>query len=255
MRVLAASDLLNVWERTGHAGPLQQALALLSAACPDREPDALADLSIGHRDALLLGLRAATFGPHLTGVVDCPACGEQIEIAVNVADLQVDARPPAALGAAAGGIAAPPEEVAVEADGYTLRLRPPSTRDVMAASQLDVANAPRAIVWRCVVSAHRDGSAVPAGEVPEAVLAVAEQRLAEADPRADVRLRLACPACGEHTTTLLDIVSFFWREIDAWACRILREVHTLASAYGWTEEAILALSPFRRQCYLELVGP
>ena len=96
LRVLAASDLLTVWERAAHAGPLQQALALLSAACPDREPEALADLSIGHRDALLLRLREATFGPRLIGVVACPACGEQIEIAVNVADLQAEAQPKAA---------------------------------------------------------------------------------------------------------------------------------------------------------------
>ncbi len=255
MRVLAASDLLSVWERAGHTGPLQQALALLSAACPERAPDVLADLSIGDRDALLLRLREATFGPHLTGVVACPACGEQIEIAVNVAELQADARHPAVFAAAAGDTAGAAEEVSVEVDGYTLWLRPPSSRDVMAASQRDVVNAPALIVRRCLVSAHRDGGPVAAGEVPEAVLAVAEQRLAEADPRADVRLRLACPACGQDSTTILDIVSFFWREIDAWACRILREVHTLASAYGWTEEAILALSPFRRQCYLELVGP
>jgi hypothetical protein len=255
MRVLAASDLLSVWERAGHAGPLQQALALLSAACPDREPDVLADLSIGQRDALLLRLREMTFGPHLTGVVACPACGEQIEIAVKVADLQADARQPAPFAAAAGDVAPVVHEVAVEVDGYRLRLRPPSSRDVMAASQRDVVNAPAVLVRRCLVSAHRGNGAVAAGEVPEAVLAVAEQRLAEADPRADVHLRLACPSCGRDATTLLDIVSFFWREIDAWACRILREVHTLASAYGWTEEAILALSPFRRQCYLELVGP
>ena len=243
MRVLAATDLLHVWERAGQAGPLQQALALLSAACPDRDPDGLADLSIGQRDTLLLALRAATFGPHLTGVVACPRCGEQIELAVDAADLQAEARRPVA------------KDVAVAVDGYTLRLRPPSSRDVMAASEVEASDASGVIVQRCLVSASRGGAAVAAGDVPATVMAVAEQRLADADPRAEVRLRLSCPACGEETTTVLDIVSFFWREIDAWACRILREVHTLAAAYGWTEEAILALSPFRRACYLELVGP
>ncbi len=92
-------------------------------------------------------------------------------------------------------------------------------------------------------------------DVPAAVLEIAEQQLADRDPQADVRLRLVCPACEHATTMIFDIASFLWHEIDAWACRILREVHTLASAYGWTEEAILALTPFRRQCYLELVGP
>ena len=36
--------------------------------------------------------------------------------------------------------------------------------------------------------------------------------------------------------------------------RILREVHTLAAAYGWSEAEILALSPARRRVYLELAA-
>jgi 4-hydroxy-3-methylbut-2-en-1-yl diphosphate synthase IspG/GcpE len=255
MRVLSASDLLTVWERAAHASPPQQALALLSAACPDRDPDALADLSIGHRDALLLRLREATFGPHLTGIVACPSCGEQIEITVNVGDLTTQVTRPALAVDANGEVASAAGEVAMDVGDYGLRMRAPSSRDLMAAAaQVDLASARTVILRRCVVSAECSGTAVAVGEVPEAVLVLAEQRLAEADPQAELRVRLACPACGRDTTTILDIVSFFWREIEAWACRILREVHTLASAYGWTEETILALSPFRRQCYLELVG-
>ena len=52
---------------------------------------------------------------------------------------------------------------------------------------------------------------------------------------------------------VFDIVTFFWSEIEAWACRILREVHILASAYGWCERDILALTSARRQFYLEMV--
>ncbi len=35
--------------------------------------------------------------------------------------------------------------------------------------------------------------------------------------------------------------------------RLLREVHTLARAYGWSEGAILELGSARRERYLELV--
>ncbi|HEX2516118.1 MAG TPA: phage baseplate protein, partial [Chloroflexota bacterium] len=38
------------------------------------------------------------------------------------------------------------------------------------------------------------------------------------------------------------------------ARRLLREVHTLARAYGWREAEILALPGRRRQTYLDLVG-
>jgi hypothetical protein len=36
---------------------------------------------------------------------------------------------------------------------------------------------------------------------------------------------------------------------------LLAEVHVLAGAYGWSEDAILALSPSRRQHYIALVAP
>ena len=52
----------------------------------------------------------------------------------------------------------------------------------------------------------------------------------------------------------LDIVSFLWSEISSLAKRHLREVHTLAWAYGWSEADILAMSPARRQFYLESVS-
>ena len=52
----------------------------------------------------------------------------------------------------------------------------------------------------------------------------------------------------------LDVAAFFWTELNAWAVRLLREIHALASAYGWREADILALSPKRRDLYLELIS-
>ena len=81
-----------------------------------------------------------------------------------------------------------------------------------------------------------------------------ESRMAQADPQANIQLALGCPACGHSWLALFDIVGFFWREIDTWARRVLRDIHTLALAYGWSEAEILALSPWRRQFYLEMVS-
>ena len=36
--------------------------------------------------------------------------------------------------------------------------------------------------------------------------------------------------------------------------RLLRQVHTLAMAYGWREIDILSMSALRRQVYLEMLG-
>lgn len=76
----------------------------------------------------------------------------------------------------------------------------------------------------------------------------------QADPQANVQLNVSCPACSHQWQMTFDILSFFWTEISAWAQRILREVHVLASAYGWHEADVLAMSSMRRQCYLQMVG-
>jgi hypothetical protein len=78
--------------------------------------------------------------------------------------------------------------------------------------------------------------------------------MSRADPQADVRLALTCPACRHQWRSIFDIVTFFWIELDVWARRTLRDVHALARAYGWREADILALSPQRRQCYLEMIS-
>jgi len=49
-----------------------------------------------------------------------------------------------------------------------------------------------------------------------------------------------------------DIARYLWSEVHAWALRFLREVDLIARTYHWREEDILALTPTRRQAYLEL---
>ncbi len=75
----------------------------------------------------------------------------------------------------------------------------------------------------------------------------------EADPQAEITLRLTCPACAHEWDLLFDIAEFFWREISAQAQRLLREIDALARAYGWSEREILSLPAQRRQTYLEML--
>jgi len=77
-------------------------------------------------------------------------------------------------------------------------------------------------------------------------------KMSSADPMADIHLALNCPNCAHKWEAAFDIVAFLWREISAAARRLLREVHTLASAYGWTQPEILSLSSARRRVYLEM---
>jgi hypothetical protein len=239
---LSAVSLLDVWERGSAQSPPARALTLLAAACPETPPDALAQLSIGRRDARLLALHASTFGEGLVGLAACHACGEDIELGFSVSDITVAGQPD-------GGEPAP-----LSVDGYELRLRMLNSLDLDAI--LDAADVPSArevLLRRCVLTATLDGVSFSTAELPDHVLEAVDERLAAADPQADVRLAFCCPGCGAEGRQSFDIVLFLWRKIEAWASRILHDVHRLAAVYGWGEEDILAMSPHRRQAYLDMV--
>jgi hypothetical protein len=117
----------------------------------------------------------------------------------------------------------------------------------------DAKAAQTALLDRCVLEARLEDRQVDAKELSSEVTSAIARRMGEVDPQADVQLDLNCPGCGRRWQALLDIENFFWTELNAWASKILSEVHVLASAYGWPETDILNLNPLRRQYYLDLV--
>ena len=60
--------------------------------------DALADLSVGTRDAMLLSLREAAIGPDMTALVRCPSCSQSLEL--NFTTTELRAEPPSGSSAA-----------------------------------------------------------------------------------------------------------------------------------------------------------
>lgn len=140
--------------------------------------------------------------------------------------------------------------VRVQQDGWDVEFRLPGVADLTAAAR--AADPRTALLARCLVSAGHDGTAVTAGELPAQVQRRIVDAVEAADPGADTALNVACPECGRATRAELDIASYLWTELDAWARDVLLDVHLLATAYGWSEPEILALSPTRRRYYLEL---
>lgn len=239
MRALTAAELLDVWEAGQALSLPARAVTLLAAAAPDLGWDGVASLPIGERDRRLLTLREWLFGPGLSSVVACPNCGERLELSFAVGDIRV---PALADGA--------PHRLTM--DGYAVEFRLPTSGDLLRVADLDAATAAERLLTECV-TATRDGLAVTADSLPEAVVEAVAARMAAADPQADARLALTCTACGHAWDVVFDIASFLWQEIETWAQRTLIEIHVLARGYGWTEGEILALSARRRRLYLELV--
>src|SRR5258708_2661882 len=230
MHPLSTSELLRVWERGLAERPVERAHALLVVACPEILPDDLRQLSVGQRDACLFALRGWTFGPEAVGLATCPDCGERHELTFPLANLTAI---PA--GKAFDG-------TALTEDGFELSFRLPNSVDLAAIASLKDAECARLHLFeRCLLSARREGRHVSAREVPEEVIAQVAEQMGKADPQADIELALCCSKCNRRWQEPFDIVSFFWAEIHAWACKILMEGQSLASAYGWREEDIMAM--------------
>jgi hypothetical protein len=242
MRALSAPELLNVWEQGLAQPPIQRALTLLAAACSET-PAVLANLSVGERDGRLLTLREWAFGSQLVSLANCPNCGERLEWTFNAADLRA-----ARLGDSG-------ETLAVKIDRYHVNFRLPNSLDLAAVAGFsDVESARGALLERCISNAECDGQQISAEALPPQITETVVEQMSQADTQADIELDLTCPGCDHRWQALFDIESFFWSEINAWAQRILTEIHTLATAYGWREMDILNMSPSRRQVYLSFIG-
>ena len=244
MQAPTAAALLNVWENGLRQGPIDRALGLLEAVYPEQSVEALAQLSIGERDARLLQVRQVFFGPRITSTTLCPRCSERLEWESDVADLCVKE----------GNTST--ADLCVEAETYRLTFRLPNSRDLLALSSERHGNNERRkhLLERCLLEAYSSrGESLRIEQLPETALQAMVREMESADPQSNLQVSLTCPACGHHWEGLFDIVSFLWAEINNWAQRTLQTVHLLARAYGWREGDILAMGPTRRQIYLDMV--
>jgi hypothetical protein len=225
MSAPTAAELLGMWERSAGAGPLDRADALLG------EP--AVGLPLGEANARLLELRQLLFGPELEAVADCERCRQTVEFTISTERLLGEPRVDAA------------RVLELRIDGYEASFRVPTSGDLaVAARERDLDAARAVLLERCVLSPS---------ELPQPAVAALAERMADADPLADVRLDVTCPECGHAWSPSRDVGEWLWDELNVWAHRTLGEVHALASAYGWSEAEILALGP-RRELYLDLLS-
>ena len=104
-------------------------------------------------------------------------------------------------------------------------------------------------------------SRIPAEERAEQFQRLFEFRSGSYDRMEDFFRRLSPEFTGPDLDRLLhQCVSVFASvssppksALDAWAKRVLEEVHTLASAYGWAQSEILSMSAARRRRYVAMV--
>jgi hypothetical protein len=232
---------------------LVQAWSAAQAGPPWRRvPELLAELGLVGRDeagrlplgtvaaAVLRLVRGWSPAGRLAATAACRACGQRLEIGVPV-DALLALENPACTG-----------RHRVELADCRLTVRAPRPADLAAAAAGaggDPVAAERLLLARCLVEADPP---LPPDE--DAALAAVVAAACEAlDPLGVVSFSVTCPECGTADAPLADVIGWGWALVDARVRQLLGEVHRLASAYGWTEAEVLALGPWRRRVYLELV--
>src|SRR5688572_25306911 len=224
---MLASDVLSVWELGQDQDTLGRTLAVLVGGL--RLPRAEAEsLSLGERDARILGLHERIFGPRLAAMDACPRCAERVTFEVAVDSIRAAAGPAADGTIELHGFARP--TWTLRSGAAVIGFRVPDSAELRAASTCaSVAEARRLLLERCVVEP------TDVAELGEDVEDQLSERIGECDPQAEVRLEIRCPECGHQWLALLEVAAFFWAELSAYARRLLHQVGSLARAYHWSE--------------------
>jgi hypothetical protein len=238
-RLRDAGALLTAWETAASVSDVARA-AVLVAHSGAVSIDGVLDLSLASCARLAVSAYIDAFGAEAECTCICAACGEMIDIPLDLRDF--DRTAPSA-----------EDVVPIESGARTLVVQSLTTRDLLvAAGSPDPESELRR---RCVRDV--DGQALP----PADLAALGVDDLTAVDAAADrlaglasILLRMRCPGCGEDTTASLDPGVLIWERVAATAPLLLAEVAALARAFGWSEDAVLALGTARRRAYLELSG-
>ena len=238
---LGAFELLDVWEDGRSQSPVQRALLLLRAAWPEYAGGSWGQLPIGVRDQWLVALRAQLFGSSFELLADCPSCGTALETGFDASDLPVSQLSI--------------ESYQLDWKDWRVTYRLPNSNDLIGVLESgDTADPAEAILERCVQTVRQGRRKSPANDICEELRGRVVQAMAERDVAAQIDVGVICSACQHKFEQRFDIVGHLWDEVGEWAERLLAEIHLLASAYGWSEETVLKISPARRQHYIELVA-
>jgi hypothetical protein len=218
-------DFLALWEEGEADHPLDRALGLIEAFEGTPRAEA-ASLPLDRRDRALYRIAARLFGSRIRLIATCADCGSESELSFST-DEALAVSPPA-------------ERIALGKG--TVACRVPDSRDF---AQALAAADPR----HALIAALLDDPA------PEpALVGAAEAALAAQGGLTDLALVHRCTACGNDGATPFDILDYLWRRITAEAQHLLRDIHVIAGAYGWSGDAIAALSPRRRAAHVALIG-
>jgi hypothetical protein len=189
---------------------------------------------VGARTEAMLRLLALTEGTDRLGVqLNCARtdCGEGFGVELPVERLRSPDTKPMQIDLPGGRV---------------VQMRRPTGNDLRHWHAGHYAD--RADAHAELISALRIDGAITPEDEPALVEAIAER-----DPLVAFSVSCTCPACGAQHDVPIDLEGAVLHRLAARQRSLFREVHLLASCYGWTEREALAVPPHRRARYLALI--
>jgi hypothetical protein len=221
---------------------LDAAVGLLDALIEDGSGSAsiaAADLATPDRDRAMAALLSRLAGDWIESTVECRSCDERFELSFSLSAL-VEHR--------AGSLPPNAEQVGPgrwEVAGTTFRF--PTAHDERLAREADD---PASVLGeRCVGQDSAAGS-----QVDPANLALVEEAMATMAPVLASEIGGDCPECGQAHAVTFDVQRFTLALLRLGRDRLLRDVHIIASTYGWSRAEILGLERDERRRYVDMIG-
>lgn len=195
-----------------------------------------ASLPASDRDRLLAAVYVRTYGPRIESTVDCACCGQPFDIDFSLPDLLDSLWEEARASPVERG----PEGTYKLPDGRCFRL--PTGEDEVAVWHLPPQEAGRELMARCTLVGD------PASDAEDIQAA-----MGQVAPVLNLDMDARCPECGESQSVHFDLQSYLLAALASERGQLARQVHLLASAYGWSPEEILGLPRSRRHAYAALI--
>ena len=239
MREPTGEDEIYVLETTLAPLPAVLELARRVASTSTGGPVDWASLPATDLDAAALMIRWSWIGDVIRTDARCPGadCRERIDVSFGIGDYLQRHRPrrPRSVTAMAG-----PGWFTLTGD--TVRFRLPTVADLLAAAMCE--QPAEELSSRCI----------DAPELSRTLARRLDRALSALAPNLDDLLVGSCPACGHQVTMRFDPLAYTLAELRQACSGIHLEVHALAAAYGWPEDAILALPRSRRRRYASMIA-
>jgi hypothetical protein len=190
-------------------------------------------------DAAALVIRKCWIGDMIRTDAPCPAqgCGERIDVSFGIGAYLEHHRP-----RKPRGVTGTPEDGWFTLVGAPVRFRIPTVADLLAVAS-DVRPADT-LSSRCI----------DAPEISRPIARRLDHAFAALAPSLDDLIGGACPACGHEVAMRFDPLGYTMTELRGVFSGVYLETHALAAAYGWPEDAILALPRSRRRRYASVIG-